>query len=389
MTYYKFRIFVAAIFCVLPTIASAGPPCSDSPQCWSDLISFRPSLAIQAALAQRVTDGHGWYPHRIDKGIGPVNLDFYAVEIKKLPTVNGHKVTASELLALLRDKFADFLPSESIDAFQPVVDQIDGPLWTSNNPQGAVMEFDLNYLKIPDFDRAAVVTSDYTPQYWRFTTVYTNPTWGHPVSGTREFGFYQGDSGAWMFYTRGSDRATTHLVDYIGGEVLAPILQKALETLHAPDMAAAAPSLFDGGDKVWRGFQKAIAQFVQQHDGIANALVPVALRPAWEDATVVRAYQPTTPWQTDYLFAPVQVPSATATSCTAVTPDGTILGTYTLNGKSKAFALRDKNGDGLFSADEFVELGGQGGEPHPVTAEGDAIAGYMQHYGAAQVSRPT
>lgn len=368
-----------AFSCALLTATSQAQttgPCATSVNCWADLLSYRPPLDVQAALAQRPLSGRGWYAHRIEAGAGPVNLDFYSVHIDVFPTINGKKLSKDDLFNVIRTDFAKFLPPTSVTTFAPVSAAIDGPLWDSAAPVGSVMQFVLSYLHVPDFERAAVVTSSHTQTSWKFSTVYATPTYAHPVSGTREFGIYQLADGAYRVYTRGADRATSQYVDYIGGELLAPIMQTLLKNLNANDLADAAPSLFDGGDKVWRGFQQLLVSFINANGGQAQIEGPSILRPAWDSADVVDAYKPNTSWQTTYVFMPLQAPMATATACTGIGDDGTVIGTFVRNG-ARAFAVRDSDGDGAYSSTEFVELGGLGGVATPLAVSDGEIVGFI------------
>lgn len=97
------------------------------------------------------------------------------------------------------------------------------------------------------------------PQRWKFATMFTPQDWAHPVSGIREFGYYQD----YVYYTRGVDRVEKKIEEDIGGFF-------NLE------------SAFEGADVLWNAFQENMAGFVNDFDGQAQINTDYIARPEWQ-----------------------------------------------------------------------------------------------------------
>jgi hypothetical protein len=214
---------------------------------WVDLIQFVPPSSVISALNARNIKVQSIYD-----GMGDLNVDFYAVRIKRMPSQGGNLMSQEQLLNHIRTNFNDFIDTSN-SSFSPL-ESMDGPKWLSNDPIGAVLMID-----ILGPDNAAVVASEYSPNHWRFCTVETpfSQTGSHPVSGTREWGIRPSGAG-YLFYTRGADRAT-----------------KILETLFG-EIAT-----FPGADALWRSLQKKVTDFINQNQGEAEILSPYSKRHSW------------------------------------------------------------------------------------------------------------
>lgn len=241
---------------------------------WDYLINFRPPTSVQSSLAARISNGNLMAAHRIEDGYGPVNLDYYPISISKLPTIptiTGRAATAEELLNHMRLNFTTFL-DPTVATFGPE-EAVDDTLWKSSSPLNAVMLFKM-ILQISSValnpDDGAVVTAEYNPDHWIFSTVYTGNDAGHPVSGNRQFGFLQ-ENGGYTFYTRGADRLTNPL-DYI-----------------------IAPLAFNRADALWKGLQQRIISFVNSNGGSASLALSISERWDW-DAVKNLSYAPLTAW---------------------------------------------------------------------------------------------
>jgi hypothetical protein len=248
---------------------------------WADLISFEPSQSLLTLMQQR---GLEWQP--IDQGYGDVNLDFFAIEILRLPNdpASGVPFSAHGLIDYIRKNFSTLvirypgLPGPSFDAYDPA----DQDRWVSDNPLGAVMkfridarpfaekipfDFPLSGAPIPEFGLvmcAEFVTNDQLGDWhWNFTTLRGNGIVGyHPVSGTRQFGLRKTGNTV-IFFIRAADRVTT-IAEY-----------------------AASPLVFRGADAYWMGFFSNISSFVKMNGG-ESAMGPIySHRHPW---TLVRQY---------------------------------------------------------------------------------------------------
>jgi len=251
---------------------------------WKELLSFRPPTAIQQSVQSR---GQSWTVHRIEDrelGHGPVNLDYYPVNVTRLPKVNGTRLTPEALLEHIRIKITDFV-DPSLSKFRPYRDE-DHVSWSSQNAEGALViiripiTIPVPILPVPIppvtipftpvVELAVVVTSKHTSSEWRFSAVRGGSGWtavnlfrddrpgAHPVSGNRAFGFKKSETG-WTYYTRGADRLTRI------GEV--PI---------ARDFG------FYQTDKLWKSFQQEVFAFVDKNEGEAEIGVPVSERHSWD-----------------------------------------------------------------------------------------------------------
>jgi hypothetical protein len=83
--------------------------------------------------------------------------------------------------------------------------------------------------------------------------------WGHPVSGTREFGFEPNGRGGYTFYTRGVDRMT-NLFDRM-----------------------AQPRAFDAADNLWSSLLAGIESYVESNGGSATVNGNEGYRPDWNE----------------------------------------------------------------------------------------------------------
>jgi hypothetical protein len=244
-------------------IASALPDL----RAWADLLSFRPSLAIQTAL--RARSAIDWYVHPIERAWGQVNLDYYPVTVTALPATHGDP---ADLLAHVRR----FLDPEFIDTgtarFSPYDGALDGPVWLSSAPVGAVIHIDM-YAGGVNVDDGSVVVGEADTHHWRFSTVWTTGDFGHPVSGNREFGYLANADGSFTFYTRGADRTTA-----------------ALD-------AIAAAAVFGGADALWSSFQQKLVAYVAANGGAATVGAKTWARHPWP-AVSARYLSPSEQWLT-------------------------------------------------------------------------------------------
>jgi|GEM_PF-1903947 len=174
-----------------------------------------------------------------------VNMDYYPVDIAVLPIINGVRATPEQFLEYIRKNINNFV-DQSYSEFYPynAYGTDDTALWNSSNPLGAVVRVDI---KGPD--NGSVIVSHSSSDKWTFTTIY-EPMYGqHPVSGNRDFGFFEYYPGAYTFYTRGVDRLTSWDGSFFQAATNIP---------------------FNSSNSLWQSFQWKIIRFVNSHGGLAD-----------------------------------------------------------------------------------------------------------------------
>jgi len=267
---------------------SATPPAAGLPDlsAWADVMSFRPTPALQDKVRQLDLQSPGkWFFHRLESGWGEINLDYYAVCIDKMPrSLPGDSagtsriVTPEELCQYVRHNMVtpSTVVNEEHASFRPYGPS-DGTAWkgTSTDALGALISIDMQLapLPVPVEDGTVMVThSDDTS--WTFSTVHSPNDGSHPVSGNRRFGVLLADDGNTYVYTLGADRVTNQAIGQTPGAQL----------------------VWLGADKLWRSFQERISELVNTHGGSAKVLAPNSRRYDW--SSVMSAYySPKSDWQ--------------------------------------------------------------------------------------------
>jgi hypothetical protein len=225
---------------------------------WSDLISFRPPEAIQEAAKKKTDWGVASCVQAIERGKGPINIDYYPVKITKMPTIAGALATPEILLRHIRLHLNEMV-NKSLAEFEPF-DAIEQTKWNSTNPLGAIIHIDMAPGSVPSGpDDGSVVTSSVTPRSWTFSTIWISSDQGHPVSGSRMLGYTDNGDGTYTFYTRGADRLTSALDDS---------MQK---------------TIFAVQHELWMSFQNGVATYVNAcaQGGTAMIEQPVSERYDW------------------------------------------------------------------------------------------------------------
>src|SRR5215470_4186998 len=219
----------------------------------ADLVSFRPSREVQQqALGRDI----GITFHRIENGHGAVNLDYYPITVSVLPVINGHRLSAPELLEHVRTHLQDFF-DHSAATFHPYDELRDQRQWHSSSPTGSVMQFDVKpgwWNLYSGIDDGTVIASECKPDHWIFSTVHSSADFDHPVSGNREFGYTPQADGDFVFYTRGADRATGYLDSLLSRLV------------------------FGGAEALWQSFQTHLADWINRNHGTAAVDMPLSER---------------------------------------------------------------------------------------------------------------
>ncbi|KQQ78773.1 hypothetical protein ASF73_04485 [Xanthomonas sp. Leaf131] len=213
---------------------------------WADLFNWSAPAEVDSAVSAR-----GMAIQRIQDAAGELSLDRYEVRCERLP----EGWSAPALVEHLRLHLNDFIDTD-YSTFIPYVAGVDDTTWQSASPLGAVFKIDIG-----GPDNAAVVASLVEPQRWRFTTVHTEWSGDHPVSGHRELGV-RDDAGTPVFYTRGADRWTGGPGASIG---------------------------FFAADRLWKSFQRKLSAWIQANGGAASVPAPFSER---LHAEVVRILYP-------------------------------------------------------------------------------------------------
>jgi len=112
-------------------------------------------------------------------------------------------------------------------------------------------------------DDGSVICTKAQSDHWIFTTITAPGDGEHPVSGNRQFGFIQNRNGSYTFYTRGVDRATGYIDDF---------LQENWDVI------------FSKADELWSSLQQGIVNYVNSNGG--NAMISQdntkTFRPNWD-----------------------------------------------------------------------------------------------------------
>jgi hypothetical protein len=106
---------LSRIVAILITVVASPVAEAQNLSAWKDILSFRPSKAVQEAVQKR---GDTWTIHRMEDAAGRVNLDYYPVVTRKLPNVDGAILSAVQMLEYVRRHINDFVDTDLAD-FQP------------------------------------------------------------------------------------------------------------------------------------------------------------------------------------------------------------------------------------------------------------------------------
>jgi len=246
------------------------PAASTSLGDWENLISFRPPVTVQRSLQDRTLSSIDWPPHRIESAWGPINLDYYPVEIQQMPVISGQTMTPEQLVEHVRLNINSFIDTR-ISEFTPV-DSSAAAKWRSAHPLGTVIHIDMKTLGGRlNPDDGSVVASEVISLSWIFSTIWTPTDMSHPVSGNRQFGIEHTHDGRTIFFTRGADR-TTLLVD------------DALQSI-----------VFSAAHSLWLSLQQGVRGFVNSHGGSARIRPAFSHRFSW-GFIQPRYHHPTVPW---------------------------------------------------------------------------------------------
>jgi hypothetical protein len=175
----------------------------------------------------------GWPSTRIQtlqSAAGPiVNMDYYAVTVPIASIPNG--LSVNDFLNHVRTNINSYVNPPTQFNYYPGLSG-EEQRWTGSDPLGTVFSITL----APWIEDGSVVTTAYSSSRWVFSTVRTSEDFTHPVSGNREFGAVDNGNGTATFYTKATDRISTHWNRFLNAVI--------------PGV-----DIFEQGGAVWEGFQ--------------------------------------------------------------------------------------------------------------------------------------
>lgn len=239
-------------------------PCSQFDK-WESLINYYIPMDVVLRI-QELNSLVGYEAYKLQKiqfAEGPmVNMDFFPVTITEFPInpLTGQPFTPQGFFELMRKSLDGFL--EGGPASFGGYNTSEMNKWVSNNYLTSLMRFDIQVNDWMTQD-GSVICVEQHPQRWKFATMFTPQDWAHPVSGIREFGYYEDTNGNYVYYTRGVDRVEKKIEEDIG------------EFFNLE-------SAFEGADVLWNAFQQNMAGFVNDFNGQAQINNDFIARPEWQ-----------------------------------------------------------------------------------------------------------
>lgn len=230
-------------------------PCSEIPD-WQALAQHIPPQSVIDKLEQEYYGDIDILS--IEDAAGTVvNTDYFSINVNTLPS----GMTAIDLLNSIRNDINNFINTD-LASFSPYdytgYSFDEAAVWYSSNPMGAVLSIDLKF----PVDDGSVVVSGFNSNSWTFSTVSDPWNFDHPVSGNRKFGFVQNANGSYTFFTRGVDRITQQIDNFVAQNLIS--------------------NPFEDPDALWSSFQKKLKNYINQHGGNATSATPIKYRPNWE-----------------------------------------------------------------------------------------------------------
>jgi hypothetical protein len=233
-------------------------PCEEIPA-WQDLAQLTPPQSVINKLESLGNTFGQISIQNIENAAGTVvNMDYFSVNITNLP----NNMSPDEFFTEVRTNLNNFINTDYAEfspysAYGYPFDE--AYIWNSSNPMGAILSIDI----AAPADDGSVVVSAHNFNSWAFTTLRDPLNFTHPVSGNREFGFKQNDDGSYTIFTRGVDRITNRIDNFV-----------ATNFLQNP---------FQDPDALWESFQSSIEDYVNNNNGSASIETPNAFRPDWDE----------------------------------------------------------------------------------------------------------
>ena len=250
-------------------------PCSQLPQ-WIQIAQYNLPQSVLDKVSnlqiQNSTAVPNWDIQTLYGAEGAiVNMDFFPVTISQFPTnpVTDLPYTPEEFYNFFRLNINLFTQASGVNFYPSTITGVNESLiWNSDTPLDAILSINM------DPDSGSVICSNYSENNWYFTTL-TTPwafSWSqddydgyHPVSGNREFGYYQSTTGNYVFFVRGVDRINRAAVFTIAN--------------NTPWW----DSPFSGADEKWNAMQENLKNYIETNGGAAVINTDNIYRPNWND----------------------------------------------------------------------------------------------------------
>lgn len=250
-------------------------PCDQLPQ-WMQIAQYNLPQSVLNKISNLQNQNSGAVPNwdiqtLFGAGGAVVNMDFFPVTISQFPNNpnTNQPYSPQEFYDFFRLNLNLFTQSSGVSFYPSNITGLnESSIWNSNNPLNAVLSINMQP------DSGSVICSNYSANKWYFTTL-TTPwafSWSqddydgfHPVSGNREFGYYNDINGNSVFYVRGVDR----------------IERGAVFTIA--DNTPWWDSPFSAADEKWNAMQENLKNYIETNGGVAVINTDNIYRPNWND----------------------------------------------------------------------------------------------------------
>jgi hypothetical protein len=212
-------------------------------QRWLMETSFRPSQTVQGFVYGQRSEppAKPWHFHKLERGAGPLVLDYQELRITAPPYVAKKALTPDEICGFLRENMSEFMEAQQASVKAHSFE--DRWRLRGKASHGVVLDFTVTQ---PAADKFSYVVSDHTADVWALTAVYSGQPGveAHRVAGTRWLGVtsYQPGNGSFTLFTKAALRGITE-----------------------PPEAGTAAEL-----AMWRGFLTQVKAWVEQLGGKAT-----------------------------------------------------------------------------------------------------------------------
>lgn len=250
-------------------------PCDQLPQ-WIQIAQYNLPQSVLNKVSNLQNQNSSAVPNwdiqtLFGAGGAIVNMDFFPVTISQFPNNpnTNQPYSPEEFYNFFRLNINLFTQSSGVSFYPSTITGVnESTIWNSNNPLNAILSINMQP------DSGSVICSNYNTNSWYFTTL-TTPwafSWSqddydgfHPVSGNREFGYYNDINGNSVFYVRGVDR----------------IERGAVFTIA--DNTPWWDSPFSAADEKWNAMQENLKNYIETNGGVAVINSDNIYRPNWND----------------------------------------------------------------------------------------------------------
>jgi hypothetical protein len=261
---------------------------------WVSEISFRPSTAVQGIVFGQPTiaPSNPWHFHKLERGTGPLVLEYQELQIQRMPVILGQSMTVTELFNYLRNNMGEFM-DPALATAKPHSFQDKWRLLADKTSAGAILDVEQKA------EKSALVVSQLTGDTMALSSIFVGQPGveAHTVAGTRWLGTRAGPGSGVTIYTKAVLRAVAEpnapagdaalwkgfliqlgtWVNGLGGKATAPIAKPPQE--H--DWDTVSTTMFfpserwldlDGKWEVRETRENKLKRFmIQIHEGMAGA----------------------------------------------------------------------------------------------------------------------